>query len=221
MNREFAIQPAKVENYRSDRGAQAYKADHANRLHRKLSTRREMKIYQGFLDRLGPLQKVLDLPCGHGRLFDLLQAHASAVIEADFSQQMLDLNAADHGGAASRYLQCSALDIPLDDRAVDVTFSIRLNHHLESQESREAHLAELFRVSDRAVVVTWFSATSLKNIWRRLRAPFNRKQPKNTLHNDRAVALAGDAGFGLVDLCPLSRLGSGHVLALFVRSTPR
>jgi ubiquinone/menaquinone biosynthesis C-methylase UbiE len=221
MNSEFAIRDGKADNYRSDRGARAYKSDHENRVHRKLSTARELKIFGRFFDRLGSGESVLDLPCGHGRLLGVLQGRFAEVIEADFSPQMLELNESDHAEQpATSYLKCSALDIPLPERAVDVAFSIRLNHHLETQEAREAHLLELFRVANRAVIVSWFSATSLKNLWRRARAPFNRKSPKNTLANRRAREIGRRAGFDLVESRPLSRVGSGHVFGLFVRCHP-
>ncbi len=218
MNREFAIRKSKVDNYRSDRGARAYKSDHEKRAHRKFSTARELKIFDRFFDRLGPGKTVLDLPCGHGRLLRVLQSRFAEVIEADFSPQMLELNESDHvEKPAASYLKCSALDIPLAARAVDVAFSIRLNHHLETREAREAHLLELFRVANRAVIVSWFSTTSLKNLWRVVRARFNHKSPKNTLSNRRARDIGRRAGFDLVDSRPLSRIGSGHVFGLFMR----
>jgi hypothetical protein len=71
-----------------------------------------------------------------------------------------------------------------------VVVSFRLSHHLETQELRERHLRELFRVARKHVIVTWFSATSLKNLLREVRVKLAGKKPKNVLRNDRVRAIA-------------------------------
>ncbi|GAB4144785.1 MAG: hypothetical protein Fur0037_12610 [Planctomycetota bacterium] len=218
------MQPSKLQNYNSARGASAYKDDYQRKLHRKLSDRRERALLRSYFARLGPLRSILDLPCGHGRLSDFLSRKCGHLIEADWSYTMVSLNKADHRArtghpeeAVRRYLRCSALEIPLPDRSVDCAVSFRLSHHLETQELRERHLRELFRVADKAVVVTWFSATSLKNVLRQVRVRLGRKKPKNVLGNERVRALAAEAGFDQRIARPLFLIGSGHRLGLFVR----
>lgn len=216
------MQQGKLQNYNSGRGAEAYKADYRNKLHRKLSDRRERALLDRYFAEVGPVGTLLDLPCGHGRLADLLHGRCEQLIEADWSFTMVSLNQRDHGpqaetGKGRRYMRCSALQIPLPDRSVDAVVSFRLSHHLESQELRELHLRELFRVARRAVIVTWFSATSLKNRLRQVRVAFGNKQPKNVLRNDRVREIAADAGYAQRFAKPLFLIGSGHVLGLFLR----
>jgi hypothetical protein len=95
--------------------------------------------------------------------------------------------------------------------------SFRLSHHLETQELRELHLKELFRVARKAVIVTWFSATSLKNRLRQVRVWLGRKRPKNVLHGARVRAIAAGCAFRQMAAKPLFVIGSGHVLGLFLR----
>lgn len=211
------MERSKLVNYNSERGANAYKADYANKLHRKVSDRRERRIFARWFAELGPFDSLLDVPCGAGRLYGLFQQHARAVYEADWSFTMVALDRADHDAAAAGYLRASALEIPLADASVEAVASVRLSHHLVDERDRERHLRELFRVSARVVVATWFSATSLKNRLRRLRAPFDKKKPKNTLHTRRVEAIAHECGFDMRAAAPLSRIGSGHVFGLFVR----
>jgi ubiquinone/menaquinone biosynthesis C-methylase UbiE len=211
------LAPGKLANYESQRGAHAYRQDHEQKLHRQLSTRLEKKIYTKLLGDLR-CDLVLDLPSGYGRLFPLLREHAPRVIEADWSGSMLALNREEHAGAAFGYLRCSALEIPLPDGAVDLAVSVRLSHHLEQQSDRERHLRELFRVARRGVLLSYFSFHSLKNRLRRLRAPFDKKPPKNTLRTARVRALGTECGFALRAAVPLSRLGSGHVFTFFERA---
>jgi ubiquinone/menaquinone biosynthesis C-methylase UbiE len=211
------MQASKLQNYNSLRGATSYRADYERKLHRRLSDRRERALLARYFRAIGEVDTVLDLPCGHGRLADFLRQRCRRLLEADWSLSMVTVNREDHGGSAHGYLRCSALEIPLPDRSVDVALSFRLSHHLESQQLREQHLRELFRVARRAVVVTWFSATSLKNRLRQLRTALGGKQKKHVLHNARVRALAGESGFVQRAARPLFLIGSGHVVGLFAR----
>lgn len=211
------MQRSKLQNYNSTRGAESYKADYQNKLHRKWSDKRERALLTAYFRELGHQGSILDLPCGHGRLSGLLKSHCDQLIEADWSFTMVSLNQRDHGHDARGYFRASALEIPLADRSVDTVVSFRLSHHLETAELRERHLNELFRVARKAVIVTWFSATSLKNLLREVRVKLSGKKPKNVLRNDRVRAIAEAAGYTQQKAKPLFRIGSGHVLGLFVR----
>ncbi len=211
------MQRSKLQNYNSARGASAYKADYQHKLHRKLSDRRERALLLRYFARIGDVETILDLPCGHGRLSDFLATRCRRLVEGDWSFTMVGLNKADHGTDGRHYVRASALEIPLPDRSVDVVVSFRLSHHLETQELRERHLRELFRVARKAVIVTWFSATSLKNLLREVRVRLFGKSRKNVLRNARVRAIAHESGFDQLAARPLFVVGSGHVLGLFVR----
>lgn len=216
-NLHAPMQHAKLQNYNSPRGAAAYKADYQHKLHRKWSDKRERALLNRYFARIGNVESILDLPCGHGRLSDLLQHHCRHLVEADWSFTMVSLNKGDHGGTGRAYVRASALEIPFPDRTFDVAVSFRLSHHLETQELRERHLGELFRVAKKHVIVTWFSATSLKNVLRQVRVRLHGKKPKHVLRNDRVRAIATAHGFAQDLAKPLFLVGSGHVLGLFTR----
>lgn len=211
------MQPSKLQNYNSTRGAEAYKADYQSKLHRKWSDKRERALLTRYFAHVGDVESILDLPCGHGRLSDLLRRHCQRLVEGDWSFTMVQLNQRDHGRDRRHYVRASALEIPFADRSFDVAVSFRLSHHLETQELRERHLRELFRVARKHVIVTWFSATSLKNILRQLRVKVTGKNPKNVLRNERVRAIASEAGYTQQLAKPLFLVGSGHVLGLFTR----
>jgi ubiquinone/menaquinone biosynthesis C-methylase UbiE len=211
------MQQSKLQNYNSTRGAEAYKADYKNKLHRKWSDKRERALLTRYFARIGKVGTILDLPCGHGRLSDFLKERCATLIEGDWSFTMVSLNQRDNGRDRRSYMRASALEIPLPDRSVDVVVSFRLSHHLETPELRERHLRELFRVARKHVVVTWFSATSLKNLLRQVRVKLAGKRPKNVLRNGRVRELANEAGFVQELAKPLFLVGSGHVLGLYTR----
>ncbi len=211
------MQPSKLQNYNSARGAEAYKADYQKKLHRKWSDKRERALLARYFQRIGKVDTILDLPCGHGRLSDLLRSHCQRLVEGDWSFTMVQLNQRDHDRDHRHYVRASALEIPFKDQAFDAVVSFRLSHHLETQELREQHLRELFRTAKKHVIVTWFSATSLKNMLRQLRVKIAGKKPKNVLRNDRVRAIAEQCGFRQQLAKPLFLIGSGHVLGLFTR----
>lgn len=211
------MERSKLENYGSLRGATAYRSDYENKLHRRVSDRRERRLLERYLAEIGRCDSILDLPCGFGRLAGLLDRHCDRLLEADWSRSMVGINRGEHGTERRYYLRCSGLEIPLPDRSIDVLVSIRLSHHLREPGHREKHLRELFRVAGGHVIVTWFSHTSLKNLLRRARAPFNKKPPKNTLRNERVAEIARECGFEQRQAQPLFRFGSGHVLGWFAR----
>ncbi len=211
------MQQSKLQNYNSTRGATAYKADYDNKLHRKVSDKKERAILERHFATIGRCERILDLPSGHGRLSGFLKERCAHLIEGDWSFTMVALNQQDHGGDGRSYVRASALEIPLPDRAVDAVVSFRLSHHLETPELRERHLRELFRVADRAVVATWFSHTSLKAVLRRFRTRFTSKKEKNTLRNSRVAEIASACGFEVRAMPPLFRIGSGHIVGLFTR----
>lgn len=212
----------KLRNYNSDLGAENYRNDYETKLHRKISDRLERRILRRFLDRVEQVhgersESLLDVPCGVGRLLDLFRSRIPTVFEADWSHTMLELNRREHATSDVPFLRCSALELPFADRAVDVVVSIRLSHHLETIEDRENHLRELLRVANQAVIATWFSATSLKNILREARVKMFGKSRKNVLHTSHVREIARDSGYHLDAAVPLSRLGSGHRFGLFLR----
>lgn len=201
----------KVDNYRSTRGAAAYHEDHRAKLHRRYSDRRERRILSKLLASARKSGRLLDCPSGFGRFLGFLLDYAERVVEADFSPSMLELNRELHGDQAEDYVECSALELPMEDRAFDTVVSIRLNHHIDSEELRLAHIRELCRVSDDLVVFTYFSKHSLKNRLRQFRARFRPKRAKNVLSAPAVKRSLAECGFELTAARPLSRIGSGHV----------
>ena len=207
----------KLLNYNSERGARAYRADYDNKIHRKLSDKWERNILSGYFQRIGDVDRLLDVPCGAGRLQSLFRSVAGQVYEADWSHTMLAVNREEHSDNGMPYIRCSALELPFGDRAMDVVVSIRLSHHLEEIEDRENHLRELMRVADKAVIATWFSANSLKNLLREVRVKLMGKRPKNVLRTGQVRRIALESGFRLESATPLARIGSGHIFGLFRR----
>jgi len=206
--------PDRLAFYDSPEGAEEY-LDEYRKLHRKLSDRRERRILQRYFARMDGVRSVLDLPCGWGRYLPTLRSAGAWVLEADASTSMLKTTRRLHDPKPD-VVRCFGHEVPLADDAVDLVFSMRLNHHLVDPEVRRGHVRELFRVARRFAVFTYFDAASLKNRLRvlRTRLGLTRKTPKNTLRRAEVRALARDAGWRVVADPMLFVVGSGHRLVL-------
>lgn len=201
--------------YDSPEGAQEY-VDEYVKAHRKLSDRRERRLLAAWFAQIGVVPSALDLPCGFGRYHGMLRAQARRVIEADYSGDMVKTARQRSAPDAPDGLRCFGHEIPLRDRSVELVFSMRLNHHLVDPATRREHLRELFRVSGRWVVFSYFDHASFKNLLRRARARagLTRKPPKSTLRRAEVRALAEDSGFRVREDPWLFVIGSGHRLVL-------
>ncbi len=209
-----------LENYNSPAGASSYRAAYSRKLHRKVSDRLERRLFHDLFRRAGPLEDLVDVPCGAGRLYSLFKEKAARVAEADWSFHMLRLSREDNGNDAWGYIRCNSLNLPFKDGAFEGLVTVRLNHHFEKKEERLLHLEEAFRVARRVVIATWFSHHSFRAWSRRVRARMGgRKREKYTLRTSEVRALAEEKGFRLVLARPLTpmALGSGHVFGLFLR----
>ena len=82
-----------IARYRSERGAADYRVKYTKSLARRLSHRREMAIVRAALRRAEVAGRVLDCPCGAGRLVPTLLRVAEHVTAVDMSPH--------HGGASA------------------------------------------------------------------------------------------------------------------------
>ncbi len=212
--------PRRLAMYDSPEGAQEYLEEY-EKTHRRWSDQRERRILGTFFQRTGPLESILDLPCGWGRHLGLLAAAGGRVVEADYSRSMLQLGRElDRQGRARDRVRASGTALPFADQAVDLVFSMRLNHHLTTREDRRRHLAEVLRVAGRWVIFSYFDAGTLKNRLRAFQVRFRGKRPKHTLSRREMEEVVAAAGFEVVAAPLLFAVGSGHRLVLARRREP-
>ncbi len=207
--------PDRLLAYASKEGATEYLEEY-EKSHRRLSDRRERKLLQEFQEIMGTPDLVLDLPCGWGRYLPAFRAQGARILQSDWSGAMLALGQKLFGPDSSLGRFRSLGDcIPLPDQSVELSFSMRLNHHLKDQDLRERHLAELFRVSSHWAVFTYFDHASLKARVRRWRRALGSdKREKFTLSRARVQQLAKTSGWRIRQDPLLFAVGSGHRLVL-------
>ncbi len=139
--------------------------------------RREMACIQAALAGLPEQSRVLDLPCGSGRLEVMLLERGYSVVAADYALAMLDaakdyhadLLASDAGKSKRLVFQREdILNTSFEDDAFDAVICNRLFHHYPEASLRQQVLSELKRISKDRIIVSFFSNFALSALRFRL-----------------------------------------------------
>lgn len=99
---------------------------------------------KSFIKYLKPGDKVLDLGCGNGRLFQLFKNQSIDYVGVDNSQSLIDL--AKKKNPEAKFILADALNLPFSGQEFDVVFSIAMLHQIPSDELRIKALEEMKRV---------------------------------------------------------------------------
>ena len=134
--------------------------------------RREMACIIKGLEGLQTDSKVLDLPCGAGRLLPMLLEKGFEVVASDYSQEMINASenyyrdqfkpVLDKTERLS-FIQQDILHTTFDDNTFDAVICNRLLHHYPEAELRQKVRAELLRVTqpNGRLIVAVFSKFAL------------------------------------------------------------
>ena len=161
----------------------------------------EMKlIVRGF--RHVPLGRVLDAPCGGGRVGLLLAGQGYDVTIADLAPAMVEIARANAEREQLKVEVCEAdvEALKFADRSFDAVISFRLFHHFPNQEIRARVVAELCRVSRRHVLLSYFSPLAATSIKRQLQKKlFGRRMAKFATPLSEVRGYFAAHGFKLVE----------------------
>jgi SAM-dependent methyltransferase len=155
-----------LERYGSPEGAAAYRRKYEASLTRRWSNRRELRAVDRALTRAAASGRLLDCPCGAGRLTPTLLGHAEHVTAVDLSPTMVaearDALAVQARAGRVDFAVASADRLPFPDAAFDTVVCHRLLHHLGLAADRAAVLREVRRVARRRVVLSFSDASTWK-----------------------------------------------------------
>ena len=159
-----------------------------------------------------PELPVLDAPSGAGRMRPTLFALSRPVVSLDVSDSMLG----EVGSGGAGRIRGSALALPFQDATFGLVVCCRLLHHLGVQEEREQLLAELGRVSQRWVALSYWDAASW-HAWRRRRGWRHGHDRRVAMSAGLLEGIASKAGLRLVARRFSLRFVSPQSWALFER----
>ncbi len=118
-------------------------------------------------------ERVLDIGCGSGRLFELFKEKDIEYFGVDFSKKLIEIAKRKYLYQAGEdkekinilptFLVVDALKLPFEDGFFDKVFSIAVFHHIPSKEKRIIFLNEIKRVLKRGGEVH----LTVWNLWQR------------------------------------------------------
>jgi SAM-dependent methyltransferase len=165
-------------DFHSGEFARQYAENYGGRLTlRRIPTRviaiREVSCVAAALKRCRPgLRRILDAPCGTGKLTALLSGHAHEQLTGcDLSREMLRLARHSNGPAAERKVclaQADATALPYANGSFDCVVCLRLLH-LVPAPVRQEIIKELARVSSQYLIVSFGVDTAWQRFLLRVR----------------------------------------------------
>lgn len=184
--------------------------------------RAEMRLVERAVPPLPPGAKVLDAPCGAGRLSLWAAARGWTVSGLDLGQAAVTHTRAvlESAGLSGQVLEGDVFDLPWESRRFDAVICFRLLHHFGERAVRRDLVREMARVCDGYLLISYLSPWSFTGLKRRLRAAFGgRGHYQNHTPLAELVADLKAQGFELDRDVPQRRFFHSLHLARFVRKS--
>jgi len=134
------------------------------------SRKREWKEFKEILPYIKDGDKVLDLGCGNGRLFEFIQKNRKiSYTGVDSSKKLISIAKKTYPKA--KFIVGDMLSLPFKKAEFDVIISIAALHHIPSAKLRAHAIKEMERISKpgaRLIVMVWnlFQPKYKKYIWK-------------------------------------------------------
>lgn len=111
-----------------------------------------------------PGDRILDLGCGNGRLFQVLKDKDVNYLGVDFSEKLIEIAKAKYPGV--KFQITDALNLPFPNNYFDKIYSIAVLHHIPSEEFRLKFLEEAKRVlkPEGFLILTVWKLSQLKSV---------------------------------------------------------
>jgi len=189
---------------------------------------REHRLLISLLDELPRTERILDMPSGYGRFTPLLLPRTDCLISLDLSHHMLAkaLERTDQVGAelagqglaaeagASFFANAVSSQLPLPDKCVDLSLTVRHFHHVHDRERRSAMLGELNRVTRQRIILTFYRNGTLHHAQRLVKKVKPLVKQITFRSIDQFVAETGEAGLEVERIIKLKRMVHSQTFAV-------
>lgn len=128
----------------------------------------EMNLIEKAVYSLADVESFLDAPCGAGRAMILLQSLGYEITGVDLGDGAITVAKREmiKRGMDPKIEKANLVDLPFEENRFDAVLCFRFFHHLAGPEIRQRIVAELCRVADRYVLISYFSPFSVTSIKR-------------------------------------------------------
>ena len=171
-----------------------------------------------------PKGSVLDIPCGKGRFTTWLSKKAYRVTAVDYSESMCELTrmAIDNESVDALVIRGDVENLIFPDRQFRTVFCFRLFHHFPNVDIRRSAVAEICRVAEEYVAISYFSPFSFSSLKNELKRRYlNKKLKKYATPIAEVDAYFNEQEFGRVRNFPLCNFIHTLHIALYRRKQKR
>ena len=203
-------------------GRVKYTEDRSRKYQKRKPTKHsaEMRLLEKAFALIPKDHRVLDAPCGGGRVTLHLAQLGFRISSADLSDAMIKITRenVERAGLKTTVEKQDVERFSYPDREFDTVVSFRLFHHFPNADIRRRVVRELCRIADKFVVLSYFSPASFTSIRNRLVEKLTGKQSKKySTSLSEVEGYFGEAGFRLVqDFAQTPLIHTLHV-AVFAR----
>jgi SAM-dependent methyltransferase len=175
-----------------------------------------MRLIDRAFKRIPKSHRVLDVPCGGGRVMLHLAQKGYAACGADLSESMIAIA---RENASEAKLACTVEHQDIEkftyaDEQFDTIVCFRLFHHFPKVEIRQRVVSELCRVARQFVLLSYFSPYSVQSVRRKLSG---KDKDRFATSLAEVEGYFRQAGFGLVEDFAQMRVFHTLHLAVFQR----
>lgn len=186
--------------------------------------RQEMAMVARAMPAIAAGARVLDAPCGAGRLSAWMASQGWHVSAIDMGEAAVahtaEVISANH--LRAEVIEGDVFHMPWQDRYFAAVVCFRLLHHFDDLATRRALLAELARVSDDHLLVSYLSPFSYSGLRRWLKWRLTgRKHRQNHTSLSELIWIMASQGFVLVNDQQQSGVWRSLRLAHFKRTPER
>lgn len=202
--------------------AERYRANRYRRGPQRLLHRREQGLVKAAVLEVsrrfegGRIPRLLDVPCGFGRMLGILRPLARVCVGADLSPtqaRQARRESPDTSTLAGNLLA----GLPFADRCFDLVVCVRLLHHLLDPRDRRMALAELARVTRGHLLCSYYgSDVALWRLHRKTQEALALKKPRVAVVSPEDLAKdAGGAGLRIERTWDVLPMLHAHRISLF------
>jgi len=130
----------------------------------KMVAHNEVKNIDELLEKTSGVKRILDIPCGTGKLANVLLKYGN-VIAADISDAMIENARGDYESHPNflGFVCTDAANLDFDSENFDCIVSLRLMHRVPS-EMRNSMLKEFHRVSKKYLIISYGYTNTFHNM---------------------------------------------------------
>lgn len=164
--------------YQKPEAAGSYDARRFTSRSGRKGDQREKRAFSDLLRRIPEVRSALDVPCGTGRMTEVLLQAGLQVTGCDISEAMMQKAQSRLAGFGeqARFCQGNAKELPFEGASFDLVTCVRLFGHFPSDDRVEM-LKEMARVTRRWIIVQYFYETSLTRLKRAVKRRLLRTYP--------------------------------------------